>query len=179
MRSRIPEHAGVVIGDFVNETGDAVFDGSLHRAVIIDLTQSPYLSVVPDQKLGAALQSLGRSPDDALVPALARQVCQRLQATALIMGSIRAAGQNYSVSVDTERCRDGVSLAQQAFSVDGKQQVLPRLSSAIQDLRRRLGESAQIPGEVRRFHRASHHEFHGSFKGLSIGIRLARSLQEH
>ena len=55
LRSRIPEHAGVVLGDFVNETGDPVFDGSLRRVVIIDLTQSPYLSVVPDQKLGAAL----------------------------------------------------------------------------------------------------------------------------
>ena len=102
LRSRIPVHAGVVIGDFVNETGDAVFDGSLRRAVIIDLTQSPYLNVLPDQKLGAALQSLGRSPDDTLAPALARQVCQHLQATALIMGSIRAAGRKlFRVS----RCR--------------------------------------------------------------------------
>ena len=143
LRDRVPEHAAIVVGDFENSTGDPVFDGSLRRAVIIHLTQSPYLSVVADQKLGAALQGLGRSPDDPLGPALARQACQRLKATALITGSIRASGQKYSLSLDAERCSDGVSLAQQSFSVDAKQRVLPRLSSAVDDLRRRLGESRE------------------------------------
>lgn len=141
--ARIPEHAAIVVGDFENNTGDPVFDGSLRRAVVIHLRQSPYLDVLPDGKLRAALQNLGRSPDDALAPALASQVCQRLKATALVMGSIRSTDRNYSLSLDAERCSDGVSLIHQTFSVDNKQEVLPRLSSAVDHLRRKLGESRE------------------------------------
>src|SRR5690348_8372717 len=50
-RGRIPERAPVVVGDFANSTGDAVFDGSLRRAVVIQLAQSPYLNILPDRKL--------------------------------------------------------------------------------------------------------------------------------
>lgn len=141
--AKIPEHAAIVIGDFENNTADPVFDGSLRRAVIIQLRQSPYLNVLPDERLREALQNLGRSPDDAVAPALARQVCQRLKATALIVGSIRNINENYSLSLDAERCTDGVSLIHQTFSVDNKQDVLPQLSSAVDHLRRRLGESRE------------------------------------
>ncbi len=142
-KARIPEHAQVVIGDFENNTGDPVFDGVLRRAVIIHLRQSPYLNVLPDERLRAALQSLGRPPDDALAPALASQVCQRMKATALILGSIRTTGRTYSLSLDANRCNDGVSLIHQAFSVENKQEVLPQLSIAMDHLRRKLGESSE------------------------------------
>lgn len=72
-RPKVSEHAAIVIGDFENNTGDPVFDGSLRRALIIHLRQSPYLNLLPDEKLRSALQTLGRSPDDSLTPALASQ----------------------------------------------------------------------------------------------------------
>ena len=143
LKARIPEHAAVVIGDFENNTGDPVFDGALRRAVIIHLRQSPYLNVLPDEKLRAALQGLGRSPDDILPPALANQVCQRVNAAALIVGSIRSTGRNYTLALDADRCNDGVSLTHQTFSVENKQEVLPQLSLAVDRLRRRLGESRE------------------------------------
>jgi eukaryotic-like serine/threonine-protein kinase len=142
-RARLPEHAAIVIGDFENKTGDPVFDGSLRRAVLIHLKQSPYLNILPDQRLSEALQNLGRSPDDTLAPALARQVCQRLKAGALIVGSIRTASRNYSVSLEAQRCSDGASLSEQTFSVDSKQEVLTQLSLAVDQLRSRLGESRE------------------------------------
>jgi len=142
-RPAFPENAAIVIGDVENNTGDPVFDGSLRRSVIIHLTQSPYLNVVPDQKVGVALQDLGRSPDDALSPALARQVCQHVNATALILGSIRASSGGYALSLEAERCSTGTSLVQQSFSVENKQQVLSRLGTTVDDLRRRLGESRE------------------------------------
>ncbi|HEY1676409.1 MAG TPA: winged helix-turn-helix domain-containing protein [Candidatus Sulfotelmatobacter sp.] len=143
-RSATPasEHASVVIGDFANSTGDPVFDGSLRQAVIIHLSQSPYLNVVPDQTLKQSMQELGHSPDEALTPALARQVCQRLGSTALIMGSIQP-GAHYSLSMEAQRCSDAAPLMQQTLSVDRKEEVLGRLSAAADDLRRRLGESPQ------------------------------------
>jgi eukaryotic-like serine/threonine-protein kinase len=142
-RAKVSEHAAIVIGDFENNTGDPVFDGSLRRALIIHLRQSPYLNLLPDEKLRSALQALGRSPDDSLTPALASQVCQRLKGAALIVGSIRTTGRNYTLSLDAGRCSDGASLIHQTFSADNKEQVLPRLSSEVDHLRRRLGESRE------------------------------------
>ncbi len=143
LRSRIPEHAAIVIGDFANQTGDEVFDGSLRRAVMIHLAQSPYVTIVPDQKLGMALQNIGRSPEEALAPALALQVCQRLKGAALVTGVIRGASPQYHVSLEAQNCADGSSLVHESFAVDGKPEVLPRLSAAVDDLRKRLGESRQ------------------------------------
>jgi len=140
-RSGIPERAPVVVGDFANSTGDPLFDGSLRRAVVIQLAQSPYLNILPDQKLGALLQDLGRSPDDKLTPALALEVCQRGKASALIVGSIQPTGGAYLLALEASRCADGSFLAHETATVANQKAVLPRLGSMIDDLRRSLGES--------------------------------------
>lgn len=143
-RSATPasKDASVVIGDFANGTGDPVFDGSLRQAVIVHLSQSPYINVVPDQTLKQSMQELGHSPDETLTPALARQVCHQLGSNALITGSIQP-GVHYSLSLEAQRCSDAALLMQQSVSIDRKEEVLGRLSSATDDLRRKLGESPQ------------------------------------
>jgi eukaryotic-like serine/threonine-protein kinase len=140
-RSGIPERASVVVGDFANSTGDPLFDGSLRRAVVIQLAQSPYLNILPDRKLGEVLQDLGRTPDDKLTPALALEVCQRGKASALIVGSIQPTGGAYLLALEASRCADGRSLAHETVTVANQKAVLPRLGSMIDDLRRSLGES--------------------------------------
>ena len=147
-RGRIPERASVVVGDFANATGDPLFDGSLRRAVVIQLAQSPYLNILPDQKLGEVLQDLGRSPDDKLTPALALEVCQRGKASALITGSIQPTGGAYLLALEANRCVDGSSLAHETVTVANQKAVLPQLGSMIDDLRRTLGES---PVSLQRF----------------------------
>jgi eukaryotic-like serine/threonine-protein kinase len=142
-RARIPKRASVVVGDFANSTGDPLFDGSLRRAAIIQLAQSPYLNILPDQKLGEVLQDLGRSPDDKLTPALALEVCQRGKASALVVGSIQPTGGAYLLALEASRCADGRSLAHETLTVANQQAVLPRLGSMIDDLRRSLGESRE------------------------------------
>lgn len=139
--ARIPERASVVVGEFANSTGDPLFDGSLRRAVVIQLAQSPYLNIVPDRKLGEILQDLGRSPDDKLTPALALEVCQRGKASALIVGSIQPTGGAYLLALEAKRCADGSHLAHETVTVANQKAVLPRLGSMIDNLRRSLGES--------------------------------------
>ena len=141
MHSHIPERASVIVGDFANSTGDPVFDGSLRRAVVIQLAQSPYLNILPDRKLGDILQDLGRSPDDKLTLALALEVCQRGRASALITGSIQSTGGAYLLALEAKRCVDGNSLAHETVTVPNQKAVLPRLGFMIDDLRRSLGES--------------------------------------
>jgi tetratricopeptide (TPR) repeat protein len=132
-----------VVGEFTNSTGEPVFDGSLRRAAIVQLAQSPYLSVLPDEKLGQILQGLGRSPDESLSPALAREVCQRAHAAALITGSIQSTGGAYLLSMEANRCSDESSLAHETLSVANQQQVLPKLGEMVDGFRRRLGESRE------------------------------------
>ena len=142
-RARVPEHATIVIGEITNKTGDPVFDGTLRRAVVIQLAQSPYLRILPDQKLGEILQGIGKSPDEVLTPGLARQVCQHGQAAALITGSIQVSDGSYTLTMVADRCSDNVSLAQESITTDSRQQVLAQLGKLMIDFRRKLGESRE------------------------------------
>ena len=140
-RGHIPERASVIVGDIENGTNDPLFDGSLRRAVLIQIAQSPYLNVVPDGTIGNILQDLGRSPDDKLTPALAREVCQRGHAAALITGSIQSTAGTYVLSMDATGCSDGSTLVHKTQTVANQAEVLPHLGSLVNDLRRSLGES--------------------------------------
>ncbi len=140
---KLAEKASVVVGDFANTTGDAVFDGSLQRATITYLAQSPYLSVLPDTTIADTLQDLGRPPNEKLTPAMLRQVCQRQTAAAAVDGSIQKSSDQYLLSVEAVRCADGSTLAIESIRASSKENVLPSLDTAIQNLRRKLGESRE------------------------------------
>src|SRR6476661_158277 len=55
------ERDAILVTDFVNTTADPVFDGTLKKAVAVDLGQSPFLNVFPDQKVRQTLQFMGRA----------------------------------------------------------------------------------------------------------------------
>jgi DNA-binding winged helix-turn-helix (wHTH) protein/Flp pilus assembly protein TadD len=137
----LSQRDGVVVGDFSNTTGDAVFDGSLRRAVTVQLAQSPFFVILPDTKLEETLQGLGRPPDEKLTPALAREVCQQAGAKAAVTGAISQHGASYAIALEADRCADGKPLASQEVTAAGKSDVLGSLGSAIMRLRLELGES--------------------------------------
>jgi eukaryotic-like serine/threonine-protein kinase len=139
--TQLSERASVVIGDFANLTGDPVFDGSLRRATLVELAQSPYLTVLSDSLISDTLQDLGRPPEEKLTPAMARQVCQRASSAAVINGSIELSGSEYLLALDATRCADGGSLGRESATVTSKEKVLASLGVAAINLRRKLGES--------------------------------------
>ena len=63
----LTEKDSILLADFVNTTGDSVFDGSLKQALAVQLEQSPYLNVLPQSRIqeGAALHGTvsRRAPD--------------------------------------------------------------------------------------------------------------------
>ena len=139
----LAERAVVIVGEFSNATGDASFDRSLRTAVIIDLAQSPYLTIMSEDRIGEALQAMGRPPDDPLQPAVLRQVCQRERAAAAISGSIERAAAEYLINIMASRCSDGSVLATSRFTVAAKENVIASLARAIIGLRQRFGESKE------------------------------------
>jgi serine/threonine protein kinase/tetratricopeptide (TPR) repeat protein len=131
----------LLVTDFVNRTGDSVFDGTLTQALSINLEQSPFLSIVSRDELRATLRLMTKSPDEPVVNDVARDACQRLGAKASIEGSIASVGGHYSIGLTALNCQSGKTIAGEQAEAPGREQVLGALSAAASRLRSKLGES--------------------------------------
>ncbi len=131
----------IVLADFINKTGEPVFDDTLRQGLAAQLEQSPFLSLVSEQRVEQTLQLMGRPPDTKLSPDIAREVCQRAGSKAYLSGSISSIGSQYVIGTSAVNCRTGDSLAQEQVTADSKEHVLKALGEASTKLRERLGES--------------------------------------
>lgn len=131
----------VLVADFVNTTGDPVFDSTLKRAVEVKLGESPHFNVLNEPNLRATLRLMERPTSVRLVPPLDREVCQRAGAKVAIGGSIVARGDAYTLSLDARNCRTGELVAHEEGRASGREHVLPALGEMLPPFRRRLGES--------------------------------------
>ena len=131
----------IVLGDFANTTGDAVFDDALRQGLIVQLQQSPYLHVLPDRRVRRVLTMMSQPPDAKLTSAIALEVCQRTSSAAVIDGSIASLGSQYVLGLTATDCRSGERLDTQQSQVPGKENVLGALSDMASAFRRRAGES--------------------------------------
>lgn len=138
----VPVHS-LIVTEFANGTGDAVFDGSLRRAAIVQLAQSPWLLIESDAAIDNALQSLNRPPSGGrLTSEMARQACQPLQADAILSGSISRRGtDSYLIALESHRCGDGKLLGRTSAEVKGRDGVLGTLGQMLVGVRQDLGES--------------------------------------
>ncbi len=137
----LTEKDSILLTDFVNTTGDAVFDGTLKQALAVQLEQSPYLNVFPQERVRDTLRFMGRSPDERVTPDLARDICQREGIKAVMNGTISNIGTQYVVDVNAVNCLTGDSLAHEQISADKKEQVLGAVGKTASSLRGKLGES--------------------------------------
>jgi serine/threonine protein kinase/Tfp pilus assembly protein PilF len=143
-RPRLTEKDTIVLSDFSNTTGDAVFDGALKQALTVQLMQSPFLNILPDQREHEILQQMGRSPDEPVSKSAAREVCQRANAKAVLAGSIARLGDQYLVGLEATNCNTGELLASQQVQTEKKDTVLKSLGQAVSGMREKLGESLAI-----------------------------------
>jgi serine/threonine protein kinase/tetratricopeptide (TPR) repeat protein len=139
--SKLTGKDSVLLADFVNTTGDPVFDGTLKQALAVQLEQSPYLNIVPDQTVRKALQFMGRASDERVTGAVAREICERQHIKAMLSGSVETLGSQYVVSLDATNCVTGDSLAREQVTAASKEAVLPAVGKAASSLRGKLGES--------------------------------------
>ncbi|NDQ56017.1 MAG: protein kinase [Acidipila sp.] len=137
----ITEKDSIFIADFVNTTNDAVFDGTLKKALAVGLEQSPYLNVFSDAKARHTLTLMGKPADERITVDTAREICQRNGVKALLSGSIASLGSQYVVTLDAIKAATGDTLAEVQGQADSKEQVLKALDTATSQLRGKLGES--------------------------------------
>jgi len=131
----------VLVGDFVNTTGEPVFDGTLKLALAEKLDESPFFNIVPGSVTRKNLGLMSRPVTEPVVPPIAREVCQRDEAKAVVGGSILNLGGKYVIDLDATDCLTGASLAHQEIRADNRDEVLTQLGQLIPKLRRKLGES--------------------------------------
>jgi len=139
--AKLTEKDTIVLADFTNTTGDAVFDDSLKRALAVSLQQSPFLSLVSDQQVQQTLRMMGKPAGTVLSQDVAREVCERTQSKAMVAGAISAVGSEYLLTLEAINCATGASLERVGANAAGKDKVLDALGKATADLRGKLGES--------------------------------------
>jgi eukaryotic-like serine/threonine-protein kinase len=131
----------VVLANFTNKTGDPVFDETLRQGLAAQLQQSPFLSLVSDQRIQEELRLMGIPLDTKLSPTVVGDLCQRLGSKAYLGGTISSIGSQYVIGVSAVNCRTGDSVAQEQVTANGKEAVLSALDKASIKLREQLGES--------------------------------------
>jgi eukaryotic-like serine/threonine-protein kinase len=131
----------LVLADFANTTGDPVFDGTLRQGLAVQLEQSPFLSIIPDEKIQQTLGLMGQPADAKLIPAIAREVCQRTASAAVLDGSIARIGTQYLLTLKAVNCENGKTLASAEAKASDENHVLDALGNVSVEIRNKLGES--------------------------------------
>jgi serine/threonine protein kinase/tetratricopeptide (TPR) repeat protein len=131
----------IVLSDFINKTGDGVFDDTLKQGLSVQLEQSPFLDLLSDRRVNETLKLMGRPAGDRLTPEVTQEVCLRTGSKAMVTGSIAGLGSQYVIGLKAANCNTGDILAEAQEQAAGKEGVLKALDAAAVSLRGKLGES--------------------------------------
>lgn len=131
----------VLLTDFVNTTGEPVFDGTLKQALAVHLGQTPFLNLFPEERVRETLRFMGRSPDERITRDVGREICQRQGIKAMLTGTIASLGSHYMITLEAIDARSGAPIASENNEAESKEKVLASLGIAASNLRQKLGES--------------------------------------
>ena len=131
----------IVLADFSNTTGDPVFDGTLRQGLAVQLEQSPFLSLISEERIQQVLRLMGKPSDARLTPEIAREICERTASAAVLDGSIASLGSQYVLGLRATNCRTGDVLAEEQVQAARKEDVLDALGQIASKFRTRVGES--------------------------------------
>ena len=131
----------IVLADFANSTGDPVFDETLRQGLAVQLGQSPFLSLISDDRIQQMLRLMAKPADARLTPEVSREICERTASAAVLDGSIASLGSQYVLTLRAKDCRSGDVLDQEQVQAARKEDVLNALSQIANKFRTRVGES--------------------------------------
>src|SRR6266851_7007419 len=138
---RLTEKDTIILIDFANSTGDAIFDDTLKTALTVSLRQSPFLNVLSENQVASTLQLMTRPASTKLTPEVARELCLRAGSKAYLAEAIGSLGSEYVLELKAVNCQNGKTLAQEQVTAAAKEKVLESLGQAATKLRSELGES--------------------------------------
>jgi serine/threonine protein kinase/tetratricopeptide (TPR) repeat protein len=138
---RLTEKDTIILIDFANSTGDAIFDDTLKTALSVSLQQSPFLNVLSDREVTKTVQQMTLPPSTKLASDAARELCLRTRSKAYIAGAIGSLGSKYVLGLKAVNCQNGNTLAEDQVTASSKEKVLDALGEVASKLRGELGES--------------------------------------
>ena len=142
----LTEKDTILLTDFINQTGDPDFDDTLKQGLTVQLEQSPYINIFPDERARDTLKLMERPREEKITREVGREICQRRGIKVLMIGTIASLGRNYVITLEGINTQSGETLAHQQTEAEGKEQVLRALGRAATAMREQLGESlASIP----------------------------------
>ena len=165
----------ILLADFENKTGDAVFDGTLKQALAIQLQQSPFLSLFPEERVRQTLRLMKRSPEERVTTRIAREICVRHSLKALIAGSIVPLGSHYVITLEAIHGQNGETLENEQVEARSKEHVLRALSQAAARLRAKLGESLSSIQHFDKGLEETTTQKLGAFQAYSLGYEQSLS----
>jgi serine/threonine protein kinase len=171
--TKLTETDTIVLADFTNTTGDAIFDDTLKQALATQLAQSPFLNILSDQRVTETLRMMGRPPGERVTLDTAREICERTRSTAVLGGSIANLGSHYVIGLNAINCASGESLGREETQASRKEEVLNTLGKAATSLREKLGESL---ASIQRFDTPVERATTSSLEALkaySLGLKAA------
>jgi eukaryotic-like serine/threonine-protein kinase len=131
----------VLLADFTNTTSEPVFDGTLKQALAVQLEQTPFLNLFPEERVRETLRFMGKSSDDRITRDVGREICERQGIKAMLTGSISSLGSHYVITLEALNARSGDPIAREQIEAESKEKVLSSLGLAASNLRKKLGES--------------------------------------
>ena len=137
----LTEKDTVVLADFANSTGDPVFDDTLREGMAVQLEQSPYLTVLSDQRIQQTLRLMAEPAGTRLSPEIAWDICERTRSAAVADGSIHSLGTHYVLALRARNCRTGDMLDEEQAEAGRKEDALKALDQMASRFRTHVGES--------------------------------------
>ena len=143
----------LLLTEFENTTGEAIFDQTLKMALAFSLVQSPFLDIVPDSRISQTLRLMGRKPNERVTKELGEEICMRQNLKAIMTGTISSFGATYVLTLEAVNARTGESLGREFEQVNSREDILTALGRAATGIREKLGESLSsiekfnVPGE--------------------------------
>jgi serine/threonine protein kinase/tetratricopeptide (TPR) repeat protein len=138
-----PQKDSIILADFVNHTGDPVFDTTLNQALEIELQQSPVINIVSQQHLAQSVKFLGRPEGTPVTPEIAREIGEREGVKAIITGTIANLGKQYVITLTAQNTATGDEIVSQQAQAPDKEHVLEALGKAAAAIRGKLGEDLE------------------------------------
>jgi len=163
----------IVIADLMNETSDAVLDDALNTALPVELSQTPFLQVLTQDKVRDTMQRLNHPRDAKITPAIAREVCLKTNSKAVVTSSIADAGNSFHLLLTGINCQSGKTFAQSEQDVTLRNGIVHALGEAGLQLRGRMGEPEE---SLRKFGKPLELATSSSPEALQL---LARAFRQH
>jgi DNA-binding winged helix-turn-helix (wHTH) protein/tetratricopeptide (TPR) repeat protein len=139
--TKLTDRDRIVLADFVNKTNDPVFSETLRQGLTVQLDQSPFLSLVSEERIQQTLGLMGQPASVTLTPSVALEVCQRTGSAAVLDGSIASLGSQYVLWLRARNCRTGDVIDEEQMQAARKEDVLGTLSQIAIRFRSRTGEA--------------------------------------